>query len=75
MHIRKSSTVDAQILHVLMNGEMHTRKAIAARIEVSIRTVSRGVERLRIVFIIHADHRGIYLDPQHVYYELKRKRA
>ena len=76
-HARKSSTVDAQILHILMDGKRHTQKAIAFKIDVSERTVTRGLERLRSVFIIRSfkggrDYGGVYLDPQHVYYGLER---
>jgi DNA-binding Lrp family transcriptional regulator len=72
--------VDAQILHLLMDGETHTQTAIAIKIEVDRKTVFNGIERLRVVFIIHTfkggrTGGGVYLDPRHVYYGLKKKPA
>ena len=78
MHTRKSSTLDAQILHVLMDGEIHKQGELAGRFEVHRTTIFNAVERLRIVFIIHSfkggsTFGGIYLDEQHIYFGLQRK--
>ena len=74
---RKTSLNDALILHMLMDGKIHTQKEIASKIEVNRKTIYRGIERLRMIFIIHtfrggSTGGGIYLDSQHIYYGLKR---
>lgn len=62
---------------LLMDGKIHTQKEIASKIEVNRKTIYRGIERLRLVFIIHtfrdgSTGGGIYLDPQHIYYGLMK---
>jgi len=71
-YMRKSSVVDAQIIHMLMSGKPYKRQLIAERLEISTRTVTRGIERLRFVFVIHFGNDGVWLDECHLYYGLKR---
>lgn len=81
-YIGKGSTLDAHILHALMDGENHTHQELADKFEVSKTTVRRSIERLRMRYNIHSfsggaegsrGGGGIYLDEQHLYFGLTRE--
>lgn len=77
-YLKKQTTIDARLLHKLMDGEIHTRQELANKFEVSTKTIQRSIERLNMFFIIHTfrggiKKGGIYLDEIHIYYELKKK--
>jgi len=69
---RKGSLLACDVLHALMDGKIHTQRNIADRIEVSVRSVSRGLEQIRYKYIVHSSHLGVWLDPTHIYYGLKK---
>lgn len=75
----RRTTVDAYILYCLMDGEIHKRKELADRADISMRSVQRSIERLGVFFIIHtfrggATKGGIYLDDRHIYYGLTKEK-
>jgi len=79
-HTRKSSTLDAEVLYLLLNGEVHTQKDIATKLDVDRKSVYNAIERLRYKFIIHTFRGGragggVYIDEKYLYYGLKRKPA
>lgn len=76
-YLKKSNTIDAVILHKLMDGKIHTRKELSEKTEVSCSTIQRSIERLGFYFIIHTFRGGIlkggiYLDKCHIYYGLTK---
>jgi len=79
--LRKGSSIDADVLFHLMDGNIHTLQELANKVETSQMTIRRSIERLGISFIIHTFTSGIsgkrggggvYLDEQHLYFGLTR---
>ena len=75
---QRGNTFDARVLHVLMDGRVHTQSEIADMFDISAKTVWRAIRNLRQDFTIHTfaggkTPGGTYLDPEHVYYGLVRE--
>lgn len=73
--LKKQTTIDAVVLHRLMDGKLHTRQDLADRTEVTIRTIQRCLDRLSSHFIIHSIlgcRGGVYLDECYIYYGLTK---
>lgn len=72
---------DAQVLHMLMDGSVHTYQEIADRLEYSKMTIRRSVKRLGVYYEIHTLQGGsgelrggIFLDEQHLYFGLTKEK-
>jgi predicted transcriptional regulator len=80
MFLRRGSTIDANVLHVLMDGRVYTFQEIARLVYVSKSTVRRSIDRLGMSFIIHTlpgggggRQGGLYIDEKHLYFNLTRE--
>ena len=65
------NNLDLEVLKVLMNGRTHTMERLAAEFMVSYKTIQRSIERISMVFPIHAfkggaDKGGIRLDARYI---------